>query len=268
MRLNRYFAMFLIASLSALALLLTGATPGSVAAAPRAGTYVGQLEGLIDLIGIDVRQADKNNRRIVRAYLCDGEPGGDARWYSGVMVGNKVHLVSTDGETTLEVKLGHDAATGFVIFADGSVRRFTAPPARWGGGIYEIEVTADGIARGVSLAGDTFIATKSSERISNIGDGRPWEVTVTTARGKTFQYIYYDFTTFSVEELERYGLPTSYATTGVVGIQPDLYTVVWQGAVYAFGPGWGGFLFGRSGDVKRGVPSTNIWPGGACPAGM
>ena len=60
----------------ALAFLNIDAAPSSAAAAPRAGTYVGQLEGLIDLIGIDVTQPDTKNRRIVRAYLCDGEPGG------------------------------------------------------------------------------------------------------------------------------------------------------------------------------------------------
>jgi hypothetical protein len=264
MRFKKYFTLFLIASLCTLPSFFTGAAPASAAAAPRAGTYVGQLEGVIDVIGIDVTQADAANRRIVRAYLCDGEPGGDARWYSGVMVGNKVRLKSSDGETTLELKLGHGSATGFVIFVDGSVRGFTAPLAIGSGGIYEIEVTADDVARGVSLTGNTFIATKSSERVSYIGDGRPWNVTVTTSSGETFHYIHYDFTTFSVEELERYGLPTSYATTGVAGIQADLYTVVWLEGDYRFGAG--GFLFGRSGDVKKGVPGTNIWPGGACPA--
>ena len=162
-------------SVCALAFVHTDAVPSSAAAAPRAGTYVGQLEGQIDLIGIDITQADAKNRRIVRAYLCDGEPGGDARWYTGVMVGNKVRLQSIDGMTTLEVKLGHDIATGFLIFADGSVRGFSAPRAAGGGGIYDIELKADGSAQGVSLAGDTFIATKSSEKISTIGDGKPWE---------------------------------------------------------------------------------------------
>lgn len=256
MRLNRYFALFLVASLCALASLLTGATPGSAAAAPRAGTYVGQLEGLIDLIGIDVTQADRRNRRIVRAYLCDGEPNGDARWYSGVMVGNKVRLVSTDGQTTLEVKLGHDVATGFVIFGDGSVRRFIAPPAVGGSGVYEIEVTADGVARGVSLAGDTFFATKSAERVADIGDGKPWHLTVRTASGEIFEYLLDELNSMSVEELERFGLPTSYATGG---IPPDLYTNILLVGHIPSVPDKTGFGCGRSGDVKRGVPGTNVF---------
>jgi hypothetical protein len=264
MKITTKLTLFLIAGLCAVAWFWNGAATASAVAAPRGGTYVGQLEGLIDVIGIDITQADTKNRRIVRAYLCDGEPGGDARWYTGVMVGNKVRLNSTDGETTLEVKLEHDSATGFVLFGDGSVRGFCASRATGGGGIYDIEVTADGVARGVSLAGDTFIATKSSEKVSYIGDGKPWNVTVTTSSGEILEYIYYDFTTFSVEELERYGLPTSYATTGVTGIQPDLYTVVWLMGDYRVGAG--GLLFGRSGDVKKGLPGTNIWPGGACPA--
>jgi len=256
-------APLIMAGVCALAFLHTGATKGSAAAAPRAGTYVGQLEGLIDLIGIDVTQADAKNRRIVRAYLCDGEPGGDARWYSGVMVGNKVRLNSTDGATSLEVKLGHDVATGFVIFGDGSVRGFSASRAIGGAGIYDIELKADGTGQGVSLAGDTFVTTKSSERIANLGDGRPWDVTVTTANGETFNYTYHDFTTFSVEELESYWLPTSYATTGASGIKPDFYTVVWLTGDYRFG--FGGLLFGRSGDVKKSQPGTKIWPGGGDP---
>jgi hypothetical protein len=263
MKITAKLTLFLIACLCAVALFWNVAAPANAAAAPRGGTYVGQLEGFIDVIGIDVTQADAKNRRIVRAYLCDGEPNGDARWYTGVMAGNKVRLNSTDGETTLEVKLGNDSATGFVLFGDGSVRGFSAPRATGGGGIYDIEVTVDGQARGVSLAGDTFIATKSSEKISYIGDGRPWDVIVTTASGEILHYTYYDFTTFSVEELERYGLPTSYATTGATGIQPDFYTVVWLVGDYRFG--FGGLLFGRSTDVKKGVPGTNIWPGGADP---
>jgi hypothetical protein len=256
MKINRKLALFLVAGLCALALFCKEAAPGSAAAAPRAGTYVGQLEGLIDLIGIDVTQADIKNRRIVRAYLCDCETGGDARWYSGVMVANKVRLVSTDGETTLEVKLGHDAATGFVIFGDGSVRRFTAPLAAGGSGIYEIEVTADGGLRGVSLAGDTLIATKSSERVSHIGDGRPFEVTVTIASGETFQYLYHDLNNMSVEELERFGFPASYATGGAPSVP---YTTVWLVGDNPSVPAARGFLCGRSGDVKRGQPGTNVF---------
>ena len=127
----------------------------------------------------------------------------------------------------------------------------------------EIEVTADGVARGVSLAGDAFIATKSSDRVSNIGDGRPWETTVTTVNGETFHYAYNDFTTFSVAELESYGIPTVYATTGSSGLQPGVYTVIWLTVDHRFG--FSGLLFGRSGDVKRGVPGTNIWTGGGDP---
>jgi hypothetical protein len=192
----------------------------------------------------------------VRAYLCDGEPGGDARWYSGVMVGNKVRLTSTDGETTLEVKLGHDVATGSLIFGDGSVRRFSAPRAVGGGGIWEIEVTPDGVARGVSLAGDTLIATKFADAVSYIGDGRPWELNLTTASGETFQYLYHDLNAMSVEELERLGLPTSYATGG---IPPGLYTNIWLVGNVPSIPAARGFGCGRSGDVKRGHPGTNVF---------
>jgi hypothetical protein len=263
MKLNRKLALFFFTSLFSAALLMTQATRVSATPASRAGTYVGHLEGQIDLIGIDVTQADAKNRRIVRAYLCDGELGGDARWYTGVMVGNKVRLTSTDGATTLEVKLGHDVATGFLIFGDGSVRGFSAPRAVGGGGIWEIEVTADGVARGVSLAGDAFIATKSSDRVSNIGDGRPWETTVTTVNGESFHYLNNDLTTFSVAELESYGLPTVYATTGLSGVQPGAYTVIWLTVDHRFG--FSGLLFGRSADVKRGVPGTNIWTGSGDP---
>jgi hypothetical protein len=256
MRLKTHFARFMVASFCALALLLTGATPESAAASSRAGTYVGQLEGMIDLIGIHVTQADAQNRRVVRAYLCDGEPGGDARWYSGVMTGNKARLESTDGQTTLEVKLGRDAATGSLIFPDGSVRGFVAPPAVGGSGVYEIEVAAGGVMRGVSLAGDTLIATKSPETVSDIGDGRPFEVTVTTAGGETFQYLSHDLNSMSVEELEQYGFPTSYATGG---IPPDLYTNIWLVGDVPSVPAARGFGCGRSGDVKRGQPGTNVF---------
>lgn len=262
MKLNKKLAFFFFTSLFSATLLMTQVTRVSAATAPRAGTYVGQLEGQIDLIGVHVTQADAKNRRIVRAYLCDGEPNGDARWYTGVMIGNKVRLTSTDGETTLEVKLEHDVAIGSLIFGDGSVRGFTAPRAIGGTGIYEIEVTSDGVARGVSLAGDAFIATKSSHKVSNLGDGRPWEITVTTVNGETFGYASNDFTTFSAAELETYGLPNVYGS-GPVGVQPDFYTVVFATVDHRYG--FSGLLFGRSGDVKKGVPGTNIWTGGGNP---
>jgi hypothetical protein len=219
---------------------------------------MGQLEGLNDVIGVDITLADKKNRRIVRAYLCDGEPDGDARWYSGVMVGNKARLDSTDGKTTLEVKFRHDAATGSVTFEDGTVHRFVAPPAISGGGVYEIEVTADGVMRGVSLAGDILLATKSSERVSEFADGRPWEITVTTASGKSFQYLKYDLTSMSVEVLERLGLPTIYATAGVASAQPGLYTAVLLAGNDPTTPGPEWLLFGRSGDVKLGAAGIKI----------
>lgn len=256
MKINRKFALFLLASACALSFFLNGAVSGSAATAPRAGTYVGQLDGLIDLIGIEVTQADAKNRRIVRAYLCDGEPGGDARWYTGVMVGNKIQLNSTDGETALELKLGHDVATGSLIFADGSVRSFSAPRAIGGGGIYEIQVTSGGALHGVSLAGDTLIATKSPDIVSYIGDGRPYDVIVTTASGETFTYLYHDLNLMSSEELERFGFPTSYAAGGVA---PVAYTTVWLVGDNPSAPAARGFLCGRSGDVKRGQPGTNIF---------
>ena len=134
MRLNLHIAKFLMPSLCALALLLTSAAPPNAAAAPRAGTYVGQLEGLTDVIGIDVTQADATNRRTVRAYLCDGEAGGDALWYSGVMVGNNARLISADGESTLHVKVGRTFANGSVTFENGAEHRFIAPPRSCGWG--------------------------------------------------------------------------------------------------------------------------------------
>ncbi len=256
MKIIKKLALFLIAGLVSLALLLSSTAPGSAATAPRAGTYVGQLEGLIDLIGIDVTQVNTKNRRIVRAYLCDGEPGGDARWYSGVMEGNKVRLNSTDGETTLELKLGHEIVTGSVIFADGSVRGFSAPRAIGGGGIYEIDVNPDGTLQGVSLEGDTLIATKSPDIVSHIGDGRPYDVIVTTASGETFRYLYHDLNRMSVTELEHFGFPTSYSTGGVA---PVSYTTVWLVGDNPSAPAARGFLCGREGNVKGGQPGTNIF---------
>ena len=258
MRLNLPIAKFLMPSLCALALLLTSAAPPNAAAAPRAGTFVGQLEGLTDVIGIDVTQADEKNRRTVRAYLCDGEAGGDALWYSGVMVGNNVRLISADGKSTLHVKVGRTFASGSVTFENGAEHRFIAPPAAAGGGIYEVEVPSDGIMRGVSLAGDVFVAIKSPSKVSDIGDGRPWSITVTTASGETFQYVKYCLSSLSVAELESFGLPTIYATAGVAGAQPDVYTAVWLEGPGPISLGMQRFLFGRSGNVKLGVTGRNV----------
>jgi hypothetical protein len=234
--------------------------PQAAGLAQRQGTFVGVLEGTagVDIIGIHVGVPDAKNRRVVRAYLSDGVPGGYADWCSGTMLGMKILMTSTSGHSTVALKLGPHAATGLVTFSNGARHPFIAPLGTGGAGIYDVEVGDDGVMHGVSLAGDVLTAIKSDVVVSNFGDGRPYELIITSPSGQTYEYLKHDLTTLSVAELLLVGMPATFATSGVRGLQPDRYTAVWLARDHVAISGRSEILWGRSGDVRAGSPGLKI----------
>jgi hypothetical protein len=128
--------------------------------------FVGEIPGARELVAI---VADKpvavgpdekttettaaGGERKMQAYVCDGEPQGDAEWFTGQMTDNTLVLTSVSGRTRLQVELTETEATGTVTLADGIPRRFTAPAAREGAGLYEVTIAPDGQRNGTSATG-------------------------------------------------------------------------------------------------------------------
>lgn len=116
--------------------------------------FVGEIPGARELVAIvadktvvvgpDEKTTTASGERKMQAYVCDGEPQGDAEWFTGQMTDNTLGLTSVSGRTRLQVELTETEATGTVTLADGIPRRFTAPAAREGAGLYEVTIASDG----------------------------------------------------------------------------------------------------------------------------
>ena len=96
--------------------------------------------------------AARGGRR-VQAYVCDGEPQGNAEWFTGQMTGNELDLTSVSRRARLQAALTEEEATGAVALADGTLRRFTASAAHDGAGLYEVTIASDGRRTGTSANG-------------------------------------------------------------------------------------------------------------------
>src|ERR671920_1972835 len=70
--------------------------------------------------------AASGGERKVQAYVCDGQPQGTAEWFAGQMSSNTLELTSASGNARLQVVLTEEEATGAVVLADGTMRRFVA----------------------------------------------------------------------------------------------------------------------------------------------
>ena len=76
--------------------------------------------------------------RKVQAYVCDGEPQGDAEWFTGQIAGNTLGLTSASGNARLQAELTEKEVTGTVTLTNGTLHRFSALAARDGAGLYEV----------------------------------------------------------------------------------------------------------------------------------
>jgi hypothetical protein len=169
--------------------------------------------------------ASKGGERKVQGYVCDGQPQGTAEWFAGQMSSNTLELTSASGNARLQVALTEEEATGAVVLADGTMRRFAASAAYEGAGLYEVIVASDGRRTGTSANG-----AKDEGRVSS--DGVWTTGTIRLPGGEAVDY--------------RRRQTAGYQR----GAQPDTYTtIVLPGAERERG---------RGGEVKSGEPSSNF----------
>ena len=169
--------------------------------------------------------AASGGERKVQAYVCDGQPQGTAEWFAGQMAGNMLELTSVSGNARLQVMLTEEEATGAVVLADGTLRRFAASAAHEGAGLYEVIVASDGRRSGTSANGAKDEAQVSSDGVWTAG-------TIRLPSGEAVDY--------------RRRQTAGYQG----GAKPDTYTtIVLAGAERERG---------RGGEVKTGEPSSNF----------
>ena len=169
--------------------------------------------------------AASGGERKVQAYVCDGQPQGTAEWFAGQMSSNTLELTSVSGNARLQVVLTEEEATGAVVLADGTMRRFAASAAYEGAGLYEVIVASDGRRTGTSANG-----AKDEGRVSS--DGVWTTGTIRLPGGEAVDY--------------RRRQTAGYQG----GAKPDTYTtIVLPGAERERG---------RGGEVKTGEPSSNF----------
>src|SRR5918997_1452895 len=166
-----------------------------------------------------------DGERKVQAYVCDGLPQGTTEWFAGQMAGNTLELTSVSGNARLQVVLTEAEATGTVVLADGTLRRFAASAAHEGAGLYEVIVASDGRRSGTSANGAKDEAQVSSDGVWTWG-------TIRLPSGEAVDY--------------RRRQTAGYQG----GAMPDTYmTIVLPGAERERG---------RGGEVKTGQPSSNF----------
>jgi len=188
--------------------------------------FVGEVPDARELVAV---VADKtvgaDGRRKVQAYVCDGEPQGDAEWFTGEATSNTLDLTSATKTARLRAELTETEAAGTVTLADGTSRRFEAPTARDGAGLYEVTVATGGRRSGTSANG-----AKDEGRVSP--DGALTTGTIKLPDGEAIDY-------------------RTRRTTGYEGgSKPGTYTtIVLPGAAKERG---------RGGDVKTKGPSSNF----------
>src|ERR687893_88408 len=169
--------------------------------------------------------AASGGERKVQAYVCDGHPQGTAEWFAGQMAGNTLELTSVSGNARLQVVLTEEEATGTVVLADGTLRRFAASAAHEGAGLYEVVVASDGRRSGTSANGAKDEAQVSSDGVLTTG-------TIKLPSGEAVDY--------------RRRQTAGYQG----GAKPDTYTTIVLPSAER--------ERGRGGEVKTGEPSSNF----------
>lgn len=165
------------------------------------------------------------SRRKVQAYVCDGEPQGDAEWFVGQTTGNTLDLTSVSGNARLQAELTEKEVTGTVTLANGTLHRFSALAARAGAGLYEVTIGRDRRRSGTSANGATDEGSVSSDGALTTG-------TIKLPSEETIDYRMRE-------------------TTGYEGgSKPDTYTTIVLPDTAK--------ERGRGGNVKKNAPSSNF----------
>lgn len=197
------------------------------APAMSSGVYFGTVAMTTDRVAVALE--DGQGRQRVRAFVADGEPGGDAEWFDGAGSRSSFSLTSASGKARIEGEVRAEHVHGTLTLADGKARAFYTIPATHGAGIYDVTVSADGRYSGTATDGS---------RLEGRKDGNFVQGTITPKVGDSIGY--------KVTDVSRaFGY-------NVEGGQPDGYTLVVSR--------YGLVQIGRGGGerLKSGTPNGNI----------
>jgi hypothetical protein len=215
--------------------------------------YFGYLLGSPRLAGVafDVAAPDRNGKRLLRAYVCDGlgVPDGMAVWFKGEIPADlesatfPASFTSVGGQETLTITVMNDRRVlGVFSEASGARASFASYPAIDGAGIYQVTLDEGLRYTGISTDGARLDAQANGEG-TTVGTIKP-------AQGKAVDFTVHSLALASPGELAAYGLSQSYLDYAAFNQVPGSYVAV-------IAPG-GSHWFGRSGAVQLGRPGLEI----------
>jgi hypothetical protein len=215
--------------------------------------YFGYLLATPRLAGVafDLSAPDRNGKRILRAYVCDGlgVPDGLAVWFKGEVPADPepqdfpLHLTSVSGQENLTITVLSDGRVlGAFTEASGDRSPFAAYPAIDGAGIYQVTLDADLHYTGTSTEGALLDAQAD-------GEGTTTGV-IKPANGNAIEFTVHSLALASPAALSSHGLSEDYLKYTAFNQVPGSYVAV-------IAPG-GSHWFGRSGAVQLGSPGLAI----------
>lgn len=120
---------------------------------PVAGSFVGDVLDPVASVAVIAGELEEGeDAREVRALIYGGFENQINEWFWGSATGNDLEL-SSDGGAQLEGELTSGSATGTITLPDGTSVPFEAAPATGVAGFYNVTITPDGQANGVSESG-------------------------------------------------------------------------------------------------------------------
>lgn len=191
-----------------------------------AGVYIGGVAYTNTLVAIHF-EGHGQPSPMMRMFVADGVPGGNAEWFEGRADGNRFTFTSASGRARIEGLIERTETDGAVTFGDGTRRVFFTRPAGHGAGIFEITVDGQGMWSGRSLDGSTLEADQTGATVDGF---------VRSSTGEMYRFRHNDIT-------RRLGYTRQ-------GGQADRYTAIVTRQATE--------MVGRGGDVRQGRPSENI----------
>jgi hypothetical protein len=213
---------------------------GSFANVPGVAEPVPRLAG----VAIDLSAPDRNGRRTLRGYVCDGfdVPAGLAVWFRGDVQAKPdpatfpLTIQAVHRPERLVIQAINDQGVyGTLIEATGATSQFTAYPATDGAGIYEVTLDENLRYVGTSTDGSTLEAVADRTTGRTVGTIKP-------AQGKQIDFAVRSLGFATPAELTSHGLPTLYTQYKPANQVPGEYVAV-------IAPG-GSHWFGRIGSIK------------------
>jgi hypothetical protein len=215
--------------------------------------YFGYLLATPRLAGVafDLSAPDRNDRRTLRAYVCDGlgVPDGMAVWFKGEVPARPqsqdlpLQFTSVSGQENLTITVLNDGRVlGAFTEASGDRSPFAAYPAIDGAGIYQVTLDAGLHYSGTSTDG-AILDAQADEQGTTTGTIKP-------ANGRAIPFTVHSLALASPAALASHGLSEDYLKYTAVNQVPGSYVAV-------IAPG-GSHWFGRSGAVQLGSPGLEI----------